>query len=148
ETSSPASMMAFALRPTSVCAATAARSMSPVESCRIPRCSIRRAACVPLPAPGGPRRMMFIALTPFALELRLLDQVAILVREKVELDLANRVDGNIDHDQQPRAAQYQRKAGPGDHVLGHPAHHCQVARTYHCNAGENVVEMIGGALAG
>ena len=45
----------------SVPAATAARSMSPVESWTIPRCSTSRLAWVPLPAPGGPRRMMFIA---------------------------------------------------------------------------------------
>ena len=57
---SPRSMIALALRPTGVPAATAARSMSPVESCGMPSRSTRRTAWVPLPAPGGPSRMILI----------------------------------------------------------------------------------------
>src|SRR5690606_31564061 len=106
ETSSPRSMIALASIPIGVCAETAARSMSPVESCRIPWRSTRRAACVPLPAPGGPSRMMFIALpcrtaglAQPTLQLGLLDQVAVLVRQQVRLNLADRIDRDIDHDQ-------------------------------------------------
>ena len=42
-------------------ACTAARSMSPVESCGIPCFSASLTAWVPLPAPGGPSRMSFIS---------------------------------------------------------------------------------------
>src|SRR6266850_3790428 len=57
ETSWPASMTFFAATPSGVPALTAARSMSPVEICGIPNFSQMKPACVPLPAPGGPRRI-------------------------------------------------------------------------------------------
>ncbi len=60
-TSLPSSMIALAFSPTSVPAFTAARSMSPVESWIMPRSSIRIRAWVPLPAPGGPSSMTFMA---------------------------------------------------------------------------------------
>ena len=60
-TSSPASMIALAWVPSAVPAFTAARSMSPVESWTMPKRSTSRCACVPLPAPGGPRRIRFNA---------------------------------------------------------------------------------------
>ena len=48
-------------------AATAARSMSPVDSWTMPRSrSTSRLAWVPLPAPGGPSRMMFSRRPPIA----------------------------------------------------------------------------------
>src|SRR6188472_1907907 len=117
-TSSPASITAFALRPTGVPWATAARSMSPVESWTIPRVSSRRAACVPFPAPGGPSRMMFICRTPTtkrlsatpALELSLLDQVSIFMRDEVALDLSHRVHRHVDDDEQAGAAEAERDA--------------------------------------
>src|SRR5690606_9825986 len=56
-TSFPASMYPFASRPTGVWFWTAARSMSPVERWRRSWAAARRFACVPLPAPGGPKRM-------------------------------------------------------------------------------------------
>ena len=56
----PLFMTPSASLPTSVPAATAARSMSPVLSCGVPSCSTMRGACVPLPAPGGPKRMMIV----------------------------------------------------------------------------------------
>ncbi len=60
ETSPPASITSFACLPTSVPAATAARSMSPVLSCGMPSASTILGACVPLPAPGGPNRIMIL----------------------------------------------------------------------------------------
>src|SRR2546430_2334956 len=53
----PASMTFFAASPSGVPAFTAARSMSPVEICGMPNFSRMKAACVPLPAPGGPKRI-------------------------------------------------------------------------------------------
>ena len=65
-TNSPASMIAFTFSPIGEPLARASRSMSPVDSWIMPRAAWSRAACVPLPAPGGPNRMMFsiAALSP------------------------------------------------------------------------------------
>src|SRR6267378_2857856 len=57
ETNCPASMTFFAARPSGVPAFTAARNMSPVEICGMRKCSLMKLAWVPLPAPGGPRRI-------------------------------------------------------------------------------------------
>src|SRR5205807_1836216 len=54
KTSAPLSITFFAASPRGVPAFTAARSMSPVEICGMPNASLMNAACVPLPAPGGP----------------------------------------------------------------------------------------------
>jgi hypothetical protein len=48
---------------TSVPAWTAARSISPVESCGMPCFSTSLCACVPLPAPGGPSNINLIWLS-------------------------------------------------------------------------------------
>ena len=60
-TKSPRAIISFACLPISVSAATAARNISPVESWRISKPSSMRCACVPLPAPGGPKNISFIA---------------------------------------------------------------------------------------
>eukprot|EP01139_Manchomonas_bermudensis_P009957 Amastigsp_a339750_3147.p3 type:complete len:174 gc:universal Amastigsp_a339750_3147:523-2(-) len=57
-TSWPASMTALAALPISVPAATAARSMSPVARWQKPKFSTISGAWVPLPLPGGPKRMI------------------------------------------------------------------------------------------
>src|SRR6478735_10101456 len=165
ETSSPASMIALTLRPVGVSAFTASRSMSPVESCRIPWRSTRRAAWVPLPAPGGPRRMMFTgglsfpgsaASTPLSpkprlaqasLQLGLLDQVTILMRQQMRLDLADGIHSDVNDNQQAGAAEEQLDAGLCDHVLGHHAYRRQVDRADHGDAGEHVIEIGRGFLA-
>ena len=54
DTSAPVSITFLAATPSGVPAAIAARSMSPVEICGILYRSLMNAACVPLPAPGGP----------------------------------------------------------------------------------------------
>mmetsp|Transcript_28219 Transcript_28219/g.62996 ORF Transcript_28219/g.62996 Transcript_28219/m.62996 type:complete len:221 (+) Transcript_28219:481-1143(+) len=59
-TSLPAFMSALALSPMAVLAPTAARSMSPVESCGMFSSSSIFGPCVPLPAPGGPKRIMIL----------------------------------------------------------------------------------------
>ena len=65
ETRPPLSITFFAASPSGVPAFTAARSMSPVEICGMPNASVMKAACVPLPAPGGPSRIsrMIVALS-------------------------------------------------------------------------------------
>src|SRR5437868_13010336 len=121
ETSSPASITALIRSPSGVPAFFSARSMSPVDSCTIPRSSTRRLAWVPFPAPGGPSSMMFIAppVSPSsppeaALQLRLLDQVAILVRDQMALDLGHRVHRHVDDDEQGGAAEVEGDAHPRD----------------------------------
>ena len=66
-TSAPASITFFAARPIAVPALTAARSMSPVEICGMPYFWQICVACVPLPAPGAPRRMSLMEWFAFAL---------------------------------------------------------------------------------
>ena len=56
----PDSITLLACTPTSVPAATAARSMSPVESCGMESVSTILGACEPLPAPGGPNRIITV----------------------------------------------------------------------------------------
>ena len=50
-----------AFRPSSVPLGVFARNRSPVETCGIDRFLARNAACVPLPAPGGPTRTIRIS---------------------------------------------------------------------------------------
>mmetsp|Transcript_44239 Transcript_44239/g.116261 ORF Transcript_44239/g.116261 Transcript_44239/m.116261 type:complete len:210 (-) Transcript_44239:101-730(-) len=64
ETRPPEAITSFACMPTSEPAATAARSMSPVDSCGISRVSTILGACEPFPAPGGPKRIMTVLESP------------------------------------------------------------------------------------
>src|SRR5215218_6396398 len=59
-TRSPRSMYSWAARPSSVPSATFARKMSPVAMWGQPNLPATSAACVPFPAPGGPRKTMRI----------------------------------------------------------------------------------------
>ena len=56
----PASITVATLLPISVPEVLAARNISPVDNCTMPRSSTKILAWVPLPAPGGPNRIMFI----------------------------------------------------------------------------------------
>src|ERR1044072_3839023 len=156
ETSSPASITALALRPVGVPSLTAVRSMSPVDNCVMPRSETRRCACVPLPAPGGPSKMIFMAfpyapglfwLSQPALEPRLLDEIAILMRNQVALDLGHGVHRHVDHDQQAGSAQIEGNARPRDQELGDQADDRKISRADHRDAGEDIVEIILGVLA-
>src|SRR5882672_7931072 len=66
ETSCPSSITFFAARPSGVPAFTAARNMSPVEICGMRKCSLMKLAWVPLPAPGGPKRISLIVVLGIA----------------------------------------------------------------------------------
>src|ERR1044072_1746911 len=150
-TSSPASITAFALRPTGEPHATAARSISPVDSWIIPRSPWSRWAWVPLPAPGGPRRMMFSMcgtlpllprLLPAAgLQLRLLDEVAILVGDQVALDLRDRIHREVDADQQAGAAEIERDAGLAEHDFRNEADQHKIGRANDREPADQTVEI-------
>ena len=60
-TRAPASIKPFAFLPIGVPSLTAARRMLPVEMVGMPSLSQRISAWVPLPAPGAPKRISFIA---------------------------------------------------------------------------------------
>ena len=69
-TSPPISMIPPACAPTAVPARTADRHISPVDRCEIPSRSEMRTACVPLPAPGGPKMISCILRNPYSSEPR------------------------------------------------------------------------------
>src|SRR3546814_17324493 len=54
-----------------------------------------------------------------ALQFGLLDQVAILMREHVTLHLGDRVDRDVDDDEQAGAAEMEGQGGPRDEIFGH-----------------------------
>src|ERR1700676_4116683 len=56
-TSSPRSIIGLAFTPSGVPLATCSRSMSPVERCGTEYLAASFFACVPFPAPGGPRKI-------------------------------------------------------------------------------------------
>src|SRR6185437_8749262 len=159
-TSSPASMIALTFSPMGEPLARASRSMSPVDSWIIPRSACSRAAWVPFPAPGGPNRMMFsiAALSPRSpntklapprrgLELRLLDKIAILVSDQVALDLAYRVHGYIDDDEQAGAAEPEVEACLRRQHIRDQADQRQVGGPDDGDSVEQVVEIFLGRLA-
>src|SRR5690348_11671732 len=116
--------------PSGVYEEIAARSMSPVATCGIPKTLERRAACVPLPTPGGPNSRRF------SLNARLLHQSdglagaahrargpgaaaanarplrpgepLVVAGDEVRLDLLDRVERDADHDHEARAAEVKR----------------------------------------
>src|SRR4029077_14086200 len=120
----------FALRPTDVPAVTAARSISPVDSCRTPIRSTSRCAWVPFPAPGGPSRISLITLLPPSSkaepprgpapssastpQLRSLDQPLVLMRQEIALNLRNGIHRDADHNQQRGAAEIERHGRVGN----------------------------------
>ena len=56
--------MSLTLSPRGVPFLTAARKRSPVEMCGSPSFSTARSAMVPLPAPGGPKKISFMLESP------------------------------------------------------------------------------------
>src|SRR3546814_11804562 len=64
-----------------------------------------------------------------ALQFGLLDEVAILMREHVALDLADRVDRDVDDAHEPGAAKLERQARPRDELFGDQTDRSQKARS-------------------
>src|SRR5262245_11911180 len=100
-------------RPRAVPAAMASRSMSPVEMRGTLPHSARRAACVPFPAPGGPRKMtrsrsgaarvsrLAPATDPPALAGAA--EAVVVAHDELGLDLGHGVHGHP-HDDEQRGA--------------------------------------------
>src|SRR3954467_15551478 len=92
-----------------------------------------RSPCSPNPKLAPSRRR---------LELRLLDQVAILVRDQVALNLAYSVHRDVDHDQQAGAAEPQvGEAGLGRDEVWDQADQHQISRADDRDPVEEVVEI-------
>src|SRR3989304_5182195 len=127
-TRAPSSMYFFAVRPSTVPAAPASRSMSPVETCSQPLRSARMLACVPLPVPGAPRRIRY-KKRPFAEQavqaaappdggtggyppriqcLPSPDEPGVVAHQQLRLQLLHRVQGDAAADEQAGAADRQR----------------------------------------
>src|ERR1043166_2419283 len=133
--SSPRSMMPLAFRPTGVPALTAARSISPVESCTMPCLETRRCACVPFPAPGGPSSINLIRVSP-------------LIDAREFARLLFDVEHGADQDQKRCAAEIERNSSPVDQQLRDETYHHEVGGADQRDAREHAIEMIGGRLAG
>src|SRR2546422_9604488 len=102
-TSSPRSMYPLPCSPGADPARRWARSISPVATAGMWLVSIRDPVCVPLPAPGAPKRIKFIGT---ARDLRsLLYEPLVLTHDQLRLDLFHGVERNADHDQDRRAAE-------------------------------------------
>src|SRR5688572_10316145 len=117
-TKAPDSMMRLASSPSGVPALTASRSISPVAICGTPHSCARFLACVPLPAPGGPRKITRTASGPpregAGTRLRPLEEALVVAHEQMRLHLPHGVQGHADHDQQAGAAEVERHVEPAD----------------------------------
>src|ERR1700694_6008103 len=126
-TSSPRSMIGLAWSPRGVPRPTWSRNMSPVERCGTPNCSAICFACVPFPAPGGPKKITArpspvagpargIATAP---QPPLFDKAFVVTHDQLRLNLLHRIHGHANHDQQRRAAEVKINVQPLQHKPPH-----------------------------
>src|SRR5258706_5107873 len=108
-TRSPAAMIGATSLPSGVPLLASLRSISPVETWGRAKRSVMKWAWVPLPPPGGPNRMVIIAL---------LDEALVLPHEQLGLDLFHGVQGDADDDQHRRAAQVEAGGGHAGEEAG------------------------------
>src|SRR5437867_3711655 len=115
-TSEPFSMRGAICLPRAVPAAIASRSMSPVEIRGTLPQAARRAAWVPLPAPGGPRKMTRsrgagrisgLASTTDPPALAGAAEAVVVAHDQLGLDLGHGVHGHPDDDEQRRAPEVE-----------------------------------------
>src|SRR4051795_2635890 len=121
-TSLPLSMYSLACRPRSVSCRLCSRRRSPVPMYGSPKSSVRREACVPLPAPGGPSRIRFSSLIRIVVRRSLacgdrrarpysLQEAFVVAHHELRLELLHRVQGHADDDQDRRAAEVEVRGG-------------------------------------
>src|SRR5437764_12549959 len=92
-TRSPRSMKALASRPSGVSFVTFSRKMSPVPIRTTSNRSSSRWACVPFPAPGGPRSTSRMTLPEEAL---------VVPHQQLRLQLLHRLERDTDRDEDRR----------------------------------------------
>src|SRR5688572_14444123 len=116
----PFSMIGPTCLPTGVPAAMASRSMSPVEIRGTLRWSASRAACVPFPAPGGPRKITrgpVLAATTNPPALPGAAEAVVVAHDELRLHLGDGVHGHAHDDEQGGAAEVEVQA----QAFRHPA---------------------------
>src|SRR2546425_1233555 len=111
-------------------------------------CAARRCACVPLPAPGAPRKTSRIPLPATSFQPSLGQEPLVVAHEHVRLDLLRRVQAYADGDQQRGAAEVERHAEFVDQDLRDDADPRQVERACEGDAVQDPVDIVGGPLAG
>src|SRR5579863_4884810 len=134
-------MYCSASLPSSVPRAKFSRSMSPVEICFTPKRSWRIRACVPFPAPGGPRKMTCMGLS--------LDEAPVVAHREPCLDLRNRVERDADNDQQRGRTEIERR--DREAALERTRQHGQqpeVDRRGRGDPDQNLIEVINRRLTG
>ena len=82
-----------------------------------------------------------------ALEVSLLEQVLILVRHHVGLDLIHEVHRHDHHDQQRGAAEVERNVEAKVQEFGNQANKCQVGCTAQRQAHEHLIDVAGSLFA-
>src|SRR5690606_21348340 len=87
----------------------------------------------------------FASLAPA--QLRLLDQPLILVRDQVTLDLRDRIERYTDHDQKRSATKVERHASRRDQEFRQQADEHEIDGAHHRDAGEHIVDVLGGTLS-
>src|SRR5437868_11234741 len=75
------------------------------------------------------------------LELRLLDEVAVLVRDQVALDLTDRIHGHVDDDQQAGPAEPEVEARLRREDLGDEADQHEVGGADYGDAVQQIIEI-------
>src|SRR6266851_10326400 len=115
----PFSIRGPATRPRAVPAAMASRSMSPVEILGTRRWPARRPAWVPLPAPGGPRKMtrspiagsgVGLASATDPSPLARSAEAFVVAHDELRLHLGHRVHGHADDDEERGSAEIEVEA--------------------------------------
>src|SRR5690606_9790405 len=153
-TSSPASMYAWAFRPSSVPSRRAARSRSPVDTWAAPVSSARRTAWVPFPTPGPPRRIAIIRrsshvpLSTAHLHPTLLHEAVVVTQEQQLLGLLHGVEPHAHNDQEARAPEEERlDVEDLEDPEGDERDEREVDRAGERHAREHPVDVLGGARA-
>src|SRR5687767_3259829 len=98
-----------------------------------------------LPVICGPR---LSAGRRASLELRLPDQIAILVSHQMAAYLRDRVHRYVDDDQQACSAEIEGDARLGDEIFRHQADQGQIGGADHRDPGQHVSDIFLGSLAG
>src|ERR1043166_7750969 len=146
-TSSPRSMYFFARLPKVVPSLAARRRMSPVEICGMSKCSCNSFACVPLPAPGGPRRTIR-PLTPSPANPPALHEPLVVARQQVGLHLRHGVERHPDDDQQRRAAEVEGDVDLADQQRRQDTDGRDIDGADQCQSSEDAVDVLCRALTG
>src|SRR5215211_2229395 len=153
-TSLPLSMYCLACRPSSVSCLLCSRRRSPVPMYGSPKSSVRREACVPLPAPGGPSRIRFNSLMSIVVRRSLacgdrrakpysLQEAFVVAHHELRLELLHGVKGDADHDQDRGAAEVEVRRRLVDEDRRQRRHGRQIQRARERQPREDPVQELG-----